>query len=165
MMQLTIDLAGAPGDCWRFFEVLFHCLPRVSTVRELSAKLEVLPSTLMSRFFRAHLPAPKRYLIMARLTRAASLFENPGLSVANVSNQLDYSSPQSFGRHIRTALHITAVDFRTRYDGEGMLRRFREELVLPYLATFRGFTPLTGPPGWIPPSGSQTRGSGRLRTD
>ena len=95
----------------------------------LARRLDVLPSTLMSRFFRARLPAPKRYLAMARLVRAARLFENPGFSVANVANHLDYSSPQSFGRHVRTLMDITAVQFRERYDGEGMLQHFRETLV------------------------------------
>ena len=148
--RLSADLEGAPADCWRFFEVLFEMSPRVSTVRVLAGHLHVLPSTLMSRFFRASLPAPKRYLATARLVRAAHLFENPGLSVANVANHLDYSSPQSFGRHVRTMLRMTAVEFRGRYDGEGMLGRFREELILPFLGTLRLFTPLTAPPGWMP---------------
>ena len=149
LTQLGADLAGAPDDCLRFFETLFTCGNRVSTVRLLSRQLAVLPSTLMSRFFRARLPAPKRYLAMARLCRAASLFENPGLSVANVALALDYSSPQSFGRHVRSLLGVTAVDFRQRYDGEGMLQRFRDELVLPYLGVLKTFTPLTAPPGWM----------------
>jgi AraC-like DNA-binding protein len=140
--RLATDLAGAPADCWRFFETIFQCPPNVSTVRMLSTYLGVLPSTLMSRFFRARLPAPKRYLAVARLTRAASLFENGGLSVANVSNYLDYSSPQSFGRHIRTILGITAMEFRRRYDGEGMLDRFRQDLVVPHLGVLRSFHPL-----------------------
>lgn len=165
LAQLTTDLTGVSADCWRFFEMLFQCSPQVSTVRILAQRLEVLPSTLMSRFFRARLPAPKRYLAMARLTRAASLFENPGLSVANVANHLDYSSPQSFGRHIRTVLRITAVEFRQRYDGEGMLHRFREELVLPYLPVLRTLTPLTAPPGWLPPPGLRIRVSEPRRSD
>lgn len=143
------DLAAAPEDCRRFFLALFLSPPRICTVRTLSRALQVLPSTLMSRFFRARLPAPKRYLALARLTRAASLFENSGLSVANVANQLEYSSPQSFGRHVRTLLRITAVQFREQYDGEGMLQRFREELILPHLGTLRRFSPLSNPPGWI----------------
>ena len=164
LAQLTTDLAGVPVDCWRFFEMLFRCSPQVSTVRLLARQLDVLPSTLMSRFFRARLPAPKRYLAMARLIRAASLFENPGLSVANVSNHLDYSSPQSFGRHVRTVLHTTAVEFRQRYDGEGMLHRFREELVLPFLPALRVLTPLSGPPGWLPAQGSHTPEFSRPQT-
>ncbi len=148
--QLAIDLAGAPADCWHFFEIIFQARPRIATVRAVARRLDVLPSTLMSRFFRARLPAPKRYLAMARLTRAAHLFENPGLSVANVANHLDYSSPQSFGRHVRTMLAITAVDFRQRYDGEGMLHRFRDELILPHVATLRRFSPLATSPAWLP---------------
>ena len=136
------DLAGAPPDCWRFFHALFLCPSDVSSVRRLSESLGVLPSTLMSRFFRARLPAPKRYLAMARLVRAAHLFENRGFSVANVSNHLDYSSPQSFGRHVRALLGVTALAFRERYDGEGMLDRFRADLILPYLDQLRRLTPL-----------------------
>jgi AraC-like DNA-binding protein len=143
------DLAGAPPDCLRFFQLLFRAPPGPATVRTLARELGVVPSTLMSRFFRARLPAPKRYLALARLVRAARLFENPGLSVAAVANALEYSSPQSFGRHVRTVLHVTAVRFRERYDGEGMLQRFREELVLPYLPALRRFTPLAVPPGWL----------------
>lgn len=146
---LNADLNGAPLDCWRFFELLFSYSPRVHTVRQLSRQLCILPSTLMSRFFRAHLPPPKRYLALARLIRAARLFENPGLSVASVANYLDYSSPQSFGRHVRTVMQMSPVAFRERYDGAGMLQYFREELVLPYVVILRGFRPAATYPSWI----------------
>jgi AraC-like DNA-binding protein len=143
LAQLSIDLTNARPDCWRFFEVLFAYPGSIGTVRSLSSHLGVIPSTLMSRFFRANLPAPKRYLAMARLIRAAQLFENPGLSVANVANRLDYSSPQSFGRHLRGLIQLTAVEFRQKYDGEGMLQRFRNDLVLPFLPVLRTFAPLS----------------------
>lgn len=146
LSQIAMDLSGASHDCWRFFESLFLSPPRVSTVRMLARRLDILPSTLMSRFFRAELPAPKRYLACARLVRAARLFENPGFSVANVANHLDYSSPQSFGRHVRSIMRLTAVQFRERYDGEGMIQHFRQTLVLPYLDKFRVLRPLT--PSW-----------------
>ena len=143
LAQLSTDLAGANPDCWRFFEILFGIPGRIGTVRSLARHLGVIPSTLMSRFFRAKLPAPKKYLATARLVRAAQLFENPGLSIANVANRLDYSSPQSFGRHIRGLIQLTAVEFRQKYDGEGMLARFRGDLVLPYLEQLREFSPLS----------------------
>jgi AraC-like DNA-binding protein len=143
LAQLSVDLIGAHPDCWRFFETIFQSPAHIATVRALSRHLNVVPSTLMSRFFRSRLPAPKQYLAMSRLIRAAQLFENSGLSVANVANRLDYSSPQSFGRHVRGLLRMTAVDFRQRYDGEGMLQRFREDLVLPHLSTLRTFAPLS----------------------
>ena len=146
LSELAIDLSGVSDDCWRFFETLFVVPPRVSTVRQLAHALDVLPSTLMSRFFRARLPTPKRYLASARLVRAARLFENPGFSVSNVANHLDYSSPQSFGRHVRNLMNLTALEFRDRYDGEGMLQHFRETLVLPNVAILRQLQPLT--PAW-----------------
>lgn len=143
LSELAVDLRGANHDCWRFFEALFTAPPHVITVRAFSQYLGVLPSTLMSRFFRARLPAPKRYLAVARLVRAARLFENPGFSVANIANHLDYSSPQSFGRHVRSVLGMTAVQFRNRYDGATMLLHFRESLVLPYADALRRLKPLS----------------------
>ena len=143
--RLAQDLDGASPDCWRFFQALFLSPPSVCTVRRLARGLEILPSTLMSRFFRAGLPAPKRFLAMARLVRAANLFENRGFSVANVANHLEYSSPQSFGRHVRTILDVTAMEFRARYTGATMLDRFREELMLPNLPALRRLTPLAYP--------------------
>ena len=152
--QLSIDLAGVPADCWRFFETIFTCSPRLGNVRLLARHLEVTPSTLMSRFFRAGVPTPKRYLAMARLVRAARLFENSGFSIANVANHLDYSSPQSFGRHVRTLLHITAGEFRERYDCATMFARFRGDLIVPYLDALRVLRPLTAPPGWAAARGT-----------
>jgi AraC-like DNA-binding protein len=147
--QLASDLSGAPTDCWRFFELLFSHNPQIHTVRQLSKHMHILPSSLMSRFFRAHLPPPKKYLALARLIRAAKLFENPGLSVASVANYLDYSSPQSFGRHVRTIMAMSPVDFREMYDGTGMLQYFRSELVVPYVTILKTFRPAATSPGWI----------------
>jgi AraC-like DNA-binding protein len=147
--QLSSDLTGASPDCWKFFELLFSNSPQIHNVRQLARQLNILPSTLMSRFFRAKLPAPKRYLALARLIRAAKLFENPGLSVASVANYLNYSSPQSFGRHVRTVMQMSPVLFRETYDGTGMLQYFRSELVLPYAETLRTFRPAMTSPGWI----------------
>lgn len=150
LAQISLDLPGVSKDCWRFFELLFDTSPKISTVRQLARHLNILPSTLMSRFFRAKLPAPKRYLSLARLIRVARLFENPGLSVARVANHLDYSSPQSFGRHVRTVMRMSPVTFRTTYDGQGMLQFFRTDLVLPYVDVLSTFRPSAAYPGWIP---------------
>jgi AraC-like DNA-binding protein len=150
LVQISLDLPGISNDCWRFFELLFDSPPKISTVRQLARHLNILPSTLMSRFFRARLPAPKRYLSLGRLILAARLFENPGLSVARVANHLDYSSPQSFGRHVRTVMKMSPVEFRGTYDGQRMLQFFRTELILPYADTLCAFRLLAAYPGWMP---------------
>jgi len=147
---LDRDLEHVPTDCWRFFELLFTHRPHIASVRQMARHLNVVPGTLMSRFYRAHLPSPKRYIDFGRLVRAARLLENPGLSVTLVAQQLDYSSPQAFSRHVRCTLRLSPVQFRRLYDGEAMLRRFREELVLPYRGVFHGFRPASAAPGWIP---------------
>lgn len=141
LSRLALDLAGCPGGCHRFFEILFASAARTPTIRRLCRLIGVVPGTLMSRFFRSQLPPPKRLLAYARLTCAAHLFENPGVSVASVSNQLEYSSPQSFGRHVRSVLSMSALEFRLRYDGDGMMECFRERLILPYRERWRTFDP------------------------
>ncbi len=141
-------LPGAPEDCLRFFEACFTAPARVSTVRRLARRLGVLPSTFMSRFFRAQLPAPKQYLMHARLVRAASCFENPGLSVSQVAHLLEYSSPQSFSRHIQHVLGVTAVHFRCEFPASRMLELFLEQLVVPHSAVLRQFHPLLVLPAW-----------------
>jgi len=161
LSQIGQDLPDVSRDCWRFFELLFDTSPRISTVRQLARYLNILPSTLMSRFFRAKLPAPKRYLSLARLIRAARLFENPGLSVARVANHLDYSSPQSFGRHVRTVMKMSPVKFRATYDGQGMLQFFRRELILPYVDVLCNFRPAAAYPGWMPKAMSVDRHASR----
>lgn len=135
-------LSDTPEDFRRFIEALFAGATGVHTVRDLSRQLGVRPSTLVSRFFRARLPSPKRYLAMAGLVRAARLFENPGLSVADVAIHLDHSSPQSFGRHVKIFLGISPREFRRQYDGQAMLRRFNAEMVDPYRARLRTMSPL-----------------------
>jgi len=161
--QLAVDLAAVPEDCWRFFETIFTCSPRIGNVRQLARHLDVMPSTMMSRFLRAGAPTPKTYLAMARLVRAARLFENAGFSIANIANHLDYSSPQSFGRHVRTLLGITAGEFRERYDGFTMFDRFRTDLVLPYVDVLRELRPLTPPAGWTPGAGRRGKREGETR--
>lgn len=149
MSRVAVDLVRSPEGARRFFEVLFSAAPKTSTIRQLAEALQILPGTLMSRFFRAHLPPPKRYLAYARLTCAARLFENPGLSISSISNQLDYSSPQSFSRHVRALLDMSAVEFRSRYDGEGMLECLRENLILRFREQWQLFDPLGRSPAEI----------------
>lgn len=146
LAMLREELDGASDDCWRFFESLFHAQRPATTVRTLARALDVLPSTLMSRFFRAGLPAPKQYLAWSRLVRAARLLENPGLSIARASNQLEYSSAQSFGRHVKSALGVTAGQFRCAHNGQVMLQRFRDELLRPHRLALLDLRPLSGRP-------------------
>src|SRR5438128_1382944 len=73
---------------------------------------------------------------------AVDLFLNPGLSVGDVAYRLDYSSPQSFGRHLKAMLGVTAGEFRRRFPFEVSLERYVDLLITPYRETLRVFTPL-----------------------
>jgi AraC-like DNA-binding protein len=140
-------LDGASEDARFFFEVLARLAPVIPTVRALARQVRVGPSTLMSRFFRAGLPSPKSYLAGVRLLHAAYLFHNPGLSVADAAYQLDYSFPQSFGRHLKAMLGVTAGEFRRRFPFEVALTRFADLLIIPYREALRAFHPLNAG-GW-----------------
>ena len=137
-------LGDAPPDARVFFEALIRLAPDIRTVRQLTAVLRVRTSTLVSRFQRGGLPSPKSYLAAVRLLHAAQLFEGPGMSVADVAYRLDFSSPQSFGRHLRDLMGITATDFRRRFPFPVAVDRFIQQMVLPYREVFSGFHPLRG---------------------
>jgi AraC-like DNA-binding protein len=135
-------LGDASDDARLFFEALARLAPVLTTVRGLARHLRVGPSTLMSRFYRARLPSPKSYLAGVRLLHAASLFQNPGLSVGDVAYRLDYSSPQSFSRHLKAMLGVTAGEFRQRFPFDVALTRFVDLLIIPYREALRALYPL-----------------------
>jgi len=139
---LIAGLGDPPGDLRFFFEVLIRLAPDITTVRALCRSCAVRPSTLMSRFARAGLPSPKSYLASVRLLHAAHLLEAPGRSIADVAYRMEYSSPQSFGRHVRAMLGITSLEFRRRFPFPAALERFLERMVAPYGGVWPVFHPL-----------------------
>lgn len=154
LARVREELAPIPDETWQFFEALFAASERAGTVQDLALRLQVLPSTLMSRFFRARLPAPKRYLAYARMLRAARLFEDSGHSIADVANALDFSSQQSFGRHIQTFLGMSAGEFRRTHGAARMLERFLDELIRPHRDSLRRLRAIAIKPGMraLPPT-------------
>src|SRR2546429_2323510 len=142
LARLVPVLDEGTGDVRAFFEAVARLAPVLSTVRRLARHLRICSSTLMSRFYRAGLPSPKTYLAGMRLVHAAYLFSNPGLSVSDVAYRLDYSSPQSFGRHLKAMLGVTAGEFRRRFPFEVSLQRYVDLLITPYRETLPAFCPL-----------------------
>jgi AraC-like DNA-binding protein len=144
ILQRLIPSLGdeIPEDTRLFFEAMVRLAPAIRTVRGLARHLRLPASTLMSRFLRAQLPSPKTYLAAMRLVYAAYLFRNPGLSVADVAYRLDFSSPQSFSRHLKAMLGVTAGEYRRRFPFDVALARYVDLLVTPYRETFRTFRPL-----------------------
>lgn len=135
-------LGEVPPDTRLFFEALIRCAPDHLTVRDVAKTLRIPSSTLLSRFQRAGLPSPKSYLAAIRLLHAALLLVDEGRSVADVAYRLEYSSPQSFGRHVRAMLGVTATEFRRRLPFPVALDRFIALMIAPYRAAFRTFHPL-----------------------
>lgn len=140
----VFETAALTPDGRVFFEAMIRLAPSVVTVRQLARRVQVRPSTLMSRFVRNGLPSPKSYLASIRLLHASLLFENPGLSVADVAYRLEYSSPQSFGRHLRSMLGLTSTEFRRRFPFPVAIQRFLSLMVLPYRGILQEFHPLAG---------------------
>lgn len=126
--------------CATFFRLVFS--PSNRNAKGLAARLGVPSSTLVSRFYRAGLPSPKRYLAYARLVWAAHLGEYPGLSISAIADRLSASSPQSFSRAIHLLMGMRPGEFRLAFDGPRMLDHFRATLVTPYRDTLRTFDPV-----------------------
>jgi AraC-like DNA-binding protein len=140
---------GTPDGMHTFLATLFQLPYTVTTVREVAERLGTGPTTFMSRFYRAKLPPAKLYLAYARLVRAAQLLEDPGRSLTQVALLLEYSSPQSFARHLQFLLNLSAADFRTTCPAPVMLDRFVRDLVTPYRDRLVTFDPLQATPPWI----------------
>lgn len=145
MTRIAKELYQELQDCTRpvqrFFDSLVRLSPVVSTAKEITQHFGVHPSTFMSRFYRAGLPSPKRYLAGMRLIHAAALFETNALSITDVAYRLEYSSPQSFGRHTRNFVGLTASQFRRDYPFERALDSYLSRLVRPFRADLRVFDP------------------------
>jgi AraC-like DNA-binding protein len=135
-------LGDPTPDCRRYFDVMIRTAPSTPSVRAIARKFQVPPSTFMSRFFRAGLISPKQYLAATRLVYAAALFETSGFSISDVAYRLDYSSPQSLGRHLRAITGLTANEFRRRYPFPAALDDFVNRLIIPFRNNFRTFHPL-----------------------
>jgi len=158
-------LAEAPEDCQLCFQTLVRLAPGVTTVRGLCRHYRLPPSTFVSRFFRAGLPSPKQYLAAVRLVHVAALLESRGLSIADAAYRLEYSSPQSFGRHLRGHWGVSASEFRRTVPFERALAQFTERMIVPFRSALRAFHPLEtlgfsafGPGSAGPPGGDDAGG-------
>lgn len=140
--RLLPALGQPTEDCRAVFEAIVRLAPGLPKVKMLTDHLDIHSSTFTSRFFRAGLPSPKRYLSAIRIIYAAAFLELPGLSLSDVAYRLEYSSPQSFGRHLRAVVGTTAAEFRTRYPFGQALGEFLERLIVPFQQTFSTFHPL-----------------------
>lgn len=140
--SIITALGDVPPDTRLFFEALVRFSPEVVTARDLADRLRVRDTTLMSRFARAGLPSPKSYLAAMRLLHAALLFDRRGLTVADVAYRLEFSSPQSFGRHVRALLGMSTSELRRRFPFPAALARFIEVMIDPYRQVFKTFRPL-----------------------
>jgi AraC-like DNA-binding protein len=139
---LLPSLEFASDEMRYFIGQLIRSAPFFSSMRALAKELRVRDSSMSSRFFRARLPSPKKYLAAARLVYAAGVLEAPGVSVAQAALRLHYSSPQSFGRHVREQLGVSTSEFRQRYSFDVMVNHFADRLVLRHQETLRSFDPL-----------------------
>lgn len=142
LRAVLVELAVLTPGGRHFWDVLVDTAPRTTTIRRLTTRLGVTPSTFMSRFHRAGLPSPKNHLVGARICHAALFFDAADLTISDVAYRLDYASPQSFGRHLRMMLGITPTEFRSRYPFTVVVERFIDRLVRPYRETWKAFHPL-----------------------
>lgn len=123
----------------QFLEVLARRAPSLCTARQVATAFGVHPSSLQSRFERAGLPSPKNYLAAVRLIYAARYFEDDKATCGYVAYRLEYSSPQSFNRHVKARLGVLASGLRgIGYDG--MLTRFLTTLIEPYRGQLTRFS-------------------------
>jgi AraC-like DNA-binding protein len=129
-----------PTDTRQFLEVLVRRAPTILSARQFAAAFGMHPSSVQSRLSRAGLPSLKDYLAMVRLVYAARYFEDGAATCGLVAYRLEYSSPQSFNRHVKARLGVHASEVRG-IGYEGMLQRFVTTLIEPYRGQLIHFNP------------------------
>jgi len=135
-------LREASPETRHFFAYLIRSARTVRTARTLSRRLGIVPSTFLSRFDRARLPSPRVLLCSVRLLFAKALLEDPRRSLATVAYQLQYSSPQSFGRHVRRMLQMALGELRRNMTFAELAEHFVEHLIVKHIRVYTTFDPL-----------------------
>jgi AraC-like DNA-binding protein len=138
---VDVALADASDASKHFFRQLVVLAPSITNMKSLAHELGLHPSTITSRFYRHHLPSVKTYLAETRMLYAVAYFEDRALSIAEVARRLDYSSPQSFGRHVRAQHALSTTVLRREYSFDRMVRRYLKEFIVPHWKTFSAFDP------------------------
>jgi AraC-like DNA-binding protein len=138
------SLAHATEEMQYFVCSLIRLAPSLSSTKSLAVQLGVRCNSMASRFFRARLPTPKKYLATARLLYVAAALESSRVSVAQVARRMNYSSPQSFARHVREQLGVSAGEFRDEYSLELMVNYFINRLLFRHRNTLQSFEPFGG---------------------
>jgi AraC-like DNA-binding protein len=136
------NLKEATDEMRAFVHHVVHVAPSVSSVKALAKGLGVRHSSLVSRFFRARLPSPKKYLAFTRLLYVAAILEDTRIPAAHAARRLNYSSPQSFMRHVREQLGVSVHDFRERYSFDDLASHVSFHTLTEYQDTLRWFRPL-----------------------
>lgn len=131
---------AAPGTR-RFFGAVVRSVRTTRTVKTLSARLGIPPSTLASRFHRAALPSPRVILSSVRLLFAKALLDDLRRSMSSVANELRYSSPQAFGRHVRHMLGVSLTELRRDVTFGGLSSHVVEHVIVRHLSAYRTFDP------------------------
>lgn len=142
--QIRADLANATPGALLFLDELLYADPMVSTCEQIAIRHGTTASTLISRFLRAGLPTPKRYLAAFRLIRARQLLDDPRETIQSAALTLRHSSAQSFARHVKIYVGCTPVAFRCHISTGAYAEYVRQTLILPYAAPWHSFDPFEG---------------------
>jgi AraC-like DNA-binding protein len=138
------NIANVTPEMRYFVNNLIRLAPSETSAKRVAAELGVRDASLTSRFFRARLPTPKKYLAAMRLLYAAGVLESDSVSTAQTARRLNYSSPQSFGRHVRENFDVSLGEFRQEYSFDLMANYFVSRFLFQHRHTLEWFRPFGG---------------------
>ena len=82
-------------------------------------------------------------LSSVRLLFAKALLDDSRRSMSSVANELRYSSPQAFGRHVRHMLGVSLGELRRDVTFGGLTSHVLEHVIVRHLSAYRTFDPLS----------------------
>jgi AraC-like DNA-binding protein len=123
-LRISRALDGCPPATVDLFDRLLTAPEPIITGKHLAALYGMHVQTLQSRFLRAGLVSVKEYIVFALCARAALLFDDPARTASDVAWSLGYSSPQAFGRMLKTYRGHTTRTFRTAWSGAAAVEQY-----------------------------------------
>lgn len=128
-------IAGAP--C----QEMIHRFLSTRSFQVGQVRTMLCTSTLNSRFVKAGLPTPFRYMRWARLVRFRALLADPTVTVLEAASLLGWETRAAAHREVRTLCGVTVMQFRYHGSVASLIAAGMAQLVVPHGEILRTFDP------------------------
>lgn len=117
-MVMRILLSNLDGRHARLERVVSGSNLKHRTIQELAAECHCSRSTFKTMFRKCYNSTPHHYFLEKQLEKAQMLLATTSLTMAEISQECEFSNPSYFARAFRTHLSMTPSEYRRLYNRE-----------------------------------------------